>query len=132
MKNCLFLFVMSLVVGTAKADSYDYFVFKQSDGMETSLASSDLRITFSDGKLVATSSTGTFSVALSALSSMYFSTNASAIESISVDSDEDAAIYDLRGVLVAKGKNNSQLTSSLAPGVYIKKVGETTSKILVK
>lgn len=123
---------MLSAVGMAKADGYDYLVFKQSDGTETSLASGDLRITFSDGKLVATSSTGSYSVALGALSSMYFSTSATAIESINVDSDGEASVYDLKGMLVAKGKNNSQLTSSLAPGVYIKKVGETTSKILVK
>lgn len=123
---------MLLAVGSSRADNYDYFVFKQSDGTETSLASSDLRITFADGKLVATSSSGSYSVALSSLGSMYFSNTTTAIESISTDTDEDAAIYDMRGVLVAKGKNNSQLTSSLAPGFYIKKVGETTSKILVK
>lgn len=132
MKKSLVMFAMLLAVGTSQADGYDYFVFKQSDGTETSLASSDLRITFADGKLVATSSNGSFSVALSSLGSMYFSSSTTAIESVSADADEDAALYDLKGVLVAKGKNNSVLTSSLAPGIYIKKVGETTSKILVK
>lgn len=132
MRKVLFLLLIVSAVGVAKADSYDYFVFKQSDGTETSLSSSNLRITFADGKMVASSSSGNFSVALSQLSSMYFSNTATAIESVSVDSNEDAAVYDLKGVLVAKGKNNSQLTSSLAPGIYIKKVGDTTSKILVK
>lgn len=132
MKKGVFLLAMVLAVSAAKADNYDYFVFKQSDGTETSLTSSDLRITFADGKLVATSSSGSFSVALSSLGSMYFSNNSTSIASLSVDTNEEATIYDLKGVLVAKGQNNKELTSSLAPGIYIKKVGETTSKILVK
>lgn len=132
MRRLLFSLVVASAVGAAKADGYDYFVLKQSDGTETSLTSSGLRITFADGKMTATSSDGSYSVALSALSSMYFSDTATAIESVNADSNEDAAVYDLKGILVAKGKNDSQLTSSLAPGIYIKKVGVTTSKILVK
>ena len=72
------------IVGTlsAWADDYPYLVFQNADGSVKTVAVESLTITFSDGKLLATNVAGTETFALSDLSKMYFSSDATGIEEI--------------------------------------------------
>lgn len=116
------------------AADYDYLIIKQNDGTETALSSAPLKITFANGNLVAVSPSGTTTMPLGSLSSMYFSTTATdGIESVGQSGEAQAAtVANMAGVVIARGASVAEATRRLAPGLYIVKTDKDTKKILVK
>lgn len=141
------------VGGQVRAANYDYLILKQTDGTETALSSASLKITFSNGNLVATSSEGTTTLSLSSLSTMQFSetgttgiaeatTSQTAVSvagrTVQVQAAEGTPvrIVNLSGMVVAEGvtanSGKQAFGGQLATGIYVVKVGEKTTKIQVR
>lgn len=144
MKRFLLLALGLTLASQMWADDYNQFLFRQTDGTETAVTAQSLKITFSDGKLVASAAEGVLSWPLSGLSAMRFCT-ASTSADTDADADADAidgltadgrsaeiAVYTLAGAKVAQGADAQSLVSSLPRGLYIVKDGQTAKKLMVR
>lgn len=128
MKKLVLSFCCLVMLVTAARADYSYLTFVTTDGTETSLAASGLKITFSDGQAVVTTAEGTTTFTLVDLSEMYFSDVISSVTGVNTAADaEIESVYDMSGRLVASG------LEGLGRGVYIVKYkGGETAKMLVK
>lgn len=140
MKLLFFCCVMALSA-TASAQSYSYLTLRKTVGDETSLKAEGLKITFSNGQLVATNGEETVSVPLSDMGSMFFSAQPTAIASTSVAKGFEASIVNGKlhasvpaGVEVKVYNIDGRLmpASGLLPGVYVVKAGSQTLKVMAR
>ncbi|MGI6231760.1 MAG: hypothetical protein ACOYJF_02790 [Prevotella sp.] len=114
------------------ADDYSYLNVKSADGTVTSLSVTNLKITFSNGKLVATNDSGTTSLTLSDLSQMYFSNTSTGIDNVTDETaDEAVTAYTIAGQKVGEYKNATEATQQLPQGAYLLKSKSQTLKVLV-
>ena len=129
-----------ILAGTlaAQAADYEYLTIEKSDGTAQSLTAVGLKITFSNGNLMATSGTESATIALSDLSRMYFSNTkeATAIDNLQMDdlqsaADKDIEIYDLQGRRI-KGQIGKSSNSQMPKGIYLVKQNNKTKKVQVK
>lgn len=153
-KLIVVLLLVSMATGAMAAD-YGYLTLKLQDGTEQSLVSDGLKISFTDGCLVATATDGTvYSVEQSKLYSMYFSdssvtaiTNVGASTPVSVTANNGTlyvaaakgskvSVYSVSGALVGRATLSSTTAeavgNALPSGVYLVKIGDLTTKICVK
>lgn len=111
----------------ANAEVFPYLAFQTSDGTVQAVSVESLTITMSDGKLIATNASGTKTFTLSELSSMYFTSEATAIESIENEklrNGENEEVYSLSGQKMSNGQ--------MPRGIYVVKQNGKTRKIVVK
>ncbi len=73
MKKVLFLLLTLLMGISAQAQSFSYLRFNSGSGTEQSISTDGLKITFSNGYLVASSNDGSARIALNSMNFMYFS-----------------------------------------------------------
>lgn len=134
MKRLLIIAFMMSICGQIVAADFDYFILRQTDGTVTALSSANLRITFSDGNLVATSSSGSTTLPLTTMEAMFFSdTDLAGIKSVSNETGTTGVvIYNMSGVAVAKGDSMDDAVKSLRSGLYIVKKGSTVKKIQLR
>lgn len=118
----------TILAGTlaTQAVNYSYLTIEQQDGTKLSIAAEGLTITFSNGSLVAGSTT----ISLTDLSRMYFSNTDETTSGITTVKAEDltgsnAEVYDLSGRRMPN-------TSALPKGIYVIKQNGTTKKVQVK
>lgn len=111
----------------ARAADYNYLVFTLSDGSEQAIVANGLNITFTDGNLVAATTSETLAtIPLATLQKMQFSESTTGISDLPTDGDDDIkAIYDLQGRMMP-------LDTQLPKGTYIVKTNSRTIKVLVK
>lgn len=151
-KKCLLWGAVFLTGLTAHATDYGYLTFQQSDGTLTSFVAKGLKMTFADGKLIATQGTRTASLDLASLSAMYFSNDGTATiqtlrennrnvivkgRNIYVCPDTDAKIelYSLDGTLKKSRQIGAGQTATLSTpvgGLYIVSVNGVKTKALVR
>lgn len=126
---------------TASAQSYSYLTLRKAVGDETSLKVDGLKITFSNGQLVAANGEETVSVPLSEMGSMYFSAQPTAIVSTSVAAGFEARIVNgtlhasaPAGVKVKVYSIDGRLmpATGLQPGAYVVKAGSQTLKVMAR
>lgn len=134
MKKLLLSLILTAAGLTAHAADYTYFVIRHQDGTATILSASRLHITFSDGNLIASSSTVSATLALSDLSAMYFSNDGTTgIEGVTTDTDSgDATAYDTAGRFVARAASLTALKQTLRPGLYVIRTKTETLKTLIR
>lgn len=153
MKKFLIITVLCGFALSASADDYNYLNFRLYDGTEQSLAANGLKITFSDGSLVATNNGTSTTLDLAQLSAMYFSQNdVSSVDGITIgqrnirvdngsvyvagNQGEEVRIFNISGVLCSRCQLSSDgeelVGESLAAGVYVVKVNNNATKIIVK
>ena len=125
-------FVASFV--TANAGDYKFLTVQQTNGAEQSFTASGLTITFSSGNMVINENGTSTTVSLSGLSKMFFSEEATGIETLdhAASATDGTVIYDLQGRKVATTTPLNVSTSKLPKGVYIVKQGDRSFKITVK
>lgn len=137
----LFFCCAMAISTTASAQSYSYLTLRKAVGDETSLKVDGLKITFSNGQLVATNGEETVSVPLSEMGSMFFSAQPTAIASTSAAGGFEASIVHgtfhatvPAGVEVKVYSTDGRLmpTSGLQPGVYVVKAGSQTLKVMAR
>jgi hypothetical protein len=125
----MLLFVCTLSINAA---TYEYLVFKTSDGTQTTMTANGLRLVFKDGQLTATNGTVSQTFDFSSMDRMFFShtkegNDVTAISEATADdlNDADTEIYDLSGRRMPQGITPKR-------GLYIFKKGNTTTKKYVK
>lgn len=142
MKILLLLLTLVLGAGAAHAQSYDYLTLKQANGTETSLSIDNLRITFSDGQLVADNGVQIVSVPLADMDKMFFALEATGLNTVSSTADAAPAFRIEKGRLITDapagsvsiyGTDGRQVPASgLAPGVYVVKIKGQSFKVLAR
>lgn len=110
----LFLLITTLA---AHAGDYKYLAIETSDGTVRTVSVEQLKVTFSDGCLVASSADGQTHVTLTDLKKMYFTNDAAtAIGTITADEATsliaDGAVYNLQGMRISN-------PSAMPKGTYI-------------
>lgn len=143
MKAFAFSLFMVISAISATAQTYNYLTLQKTDGEEKSLTISGLKITFSDGNLVATNSTSSATIPLSQMQKMYFSSKATGIESAATSPSEiNASIVNGRLQLNVPEGSQVQIysidgrkmsaESTFTKGVYVVRVGNQSIKILAQ
>lgn len=133
MKKLFLTPLFLLGVATVQADDYPYLTFQTSDGAEVSVESSSLVITFENGKMMATSGGNSINLTLSDLAKMYFSAEATGIESTSTEPLKGAVeAFSLSGISLGKYENIEQARQALPKGIYVVKSQNNTRKIAVQ
>ncbi len=132
MMKRLFIFLFaSVLTSSIYADDYGFLTFEQQNGQKTSLAVSDMVITFVDGKAQATVGENTYDFTLADLTKMYFS-----VEDITTSigtppnlpqwgETQTTGIYDLQG------RKITDIPSS-RKGFYIVRRNGQTYKTVIK
>ena len=108
MKKTMILILLSVITLVTRAADYNYLVFTLTDGSEQAIVAANLNITFTDGKLVATTANETLAtIPLASLQKMQFSeTNTAGISALPIDGQDDIkAIYDLQGHMMPLDSN---------------------------
>ncbi len=133
-KKVLYLIMACLPSVAAHAESYPYLTFQKADGTLLSLGVESLEMTFQDGKLTYTNSTGTGTLTLADLASMYFSSaDATAISSLTADSnDGKVQAFSLQGTSYGTFDSMQTMKANVPTGMYIVKTNGKTLKIAVK
>lgn len=141
---------MCLPVFAAQAQDYGYLTFRTANGTEQGIAAAGLKITFADGKMLATAGTETLNIALSDLAAMYFAPERTGIDKVgagdaaaldwhldegslhaaAADDDTMIRLYDASGKAVASGRG--ALSAKLAKGIYVMKAAGQTIKVLAR
>lgn len=140
MKRLLPLLLLSAAPIGASAQSY--LTLRQTSGYEVSLPLEGLKITFPDGKLVATAGTQKATIALSDMASMYFATQPTAIRQAVTATDGVSATIEggtLRvtapeGTSVGIWSTDGRMmpTQGLPKGAYIVRVGDRVMKVMAR
>ena len=124
--------MLVIPAGVAMADGLPYFSFQTSSGETTTLSVTGLKITFSDGNIVATNKDGaSYTASIETLAKMYFSATATGIDAVSETMVADGDIYNVQGIRVGRTDEMGEVRG-LPEGVYVVKQNGKTRKVLVK
>ncbi len=131
MKKIPLLVLFVLACASLRAANYEYLVFTTTGG-DITMKADGLKMTFSDGNLVAANNEETRTIALSSLSKFCFSDGTTGVENApAATADEEAGVYNASGQLAGHVGNGTTVeTLQLPKGVYIVK-GKTQSRKLV-
>lgn len=152
MKRISILAAFLLLAVDAKAQTYSYLTFQQTDGTQKSLTANGLKITFSGNTLTATSAEGTTTLPLTGLTKMFFASEVSGVlnptggqtlvtigeGSISVLAPVGTTIrvYTTGGRLLTnfrkRWSDTEEICSGLEYGLYLVSVGSVTSKVYIR
>lgn len=152
MKRISILAAFLLLAVGAKAQTYSYLTFQQTDGTQKSLTANGLKITFSGNTLTATSAEGTTTLPLTGLTKMFFASEVSGVlnptggqtlvtigeGSISVLAPVGTTIrvYTTGGRLLTnfrkRWSGTEEICSGLERGLYLVSVGSVTSKVYIR
>ena len=132
-----FLLVLMVIACAAVAFAddfeYNYLAFTNSSGVDQTVAVTDLKITFADGKLIAVNGDGTKQFELTDLTKMYFTDTPTGIADVIVDGNaSQVEIYSVAGVFVGKYPTLAAAKSVMKSGVYVIRQGNKTTKIAIK
>ena len=131
MKRFVFLVLLALTWGKIVASDYPFLNIEQVNGTITTLESTGLTITFSDGKLIATQNGSSTSFSLTDLNKMYFGTT-SGIKLFESDNDQSFTVYNISGTKMGEFKNSSDIYNKLSKGIYIVEKNGKSYKLSVK
>lgn len=132
LKKILLTLMLVIPAGVAMADGLPYFSFQTSSGETTTLSVTGLKITFSEGNIVATNSDGaSFTTSVAALAKMYFSATATGIDAVAESTIAEGDIYNVQGVRVRRTDEMGEVRG-LPEGVYVVRQNGKTRKVLVK
>lgn len=132
MKKIFILLCCVVFCSPMVADDYNYLNIATTDGTETSLSVSNLKITYSNGMLVATNGDGTQSFTLTDVSKMYFSSTSTGISELGTVSEDGAVtVYTVAGVKLGVFENVDEAQRQLKSGIYLFKSKSKTFKTIV-
>lgn len=136
MKKILSFAAAAFLALGAQADDVKYMTFKTADGTTRSLALADgIKITFNDGKIVATAGENTFSADIADMISMWFDVVPTAIDNILNDDLEAGTtvrVYGMDGRLVKTYQHAAGVQADLPAGTYVISAGKKVAKVLVR
>lgn len=136
MKKILTLAAAAFLALGASADDVKYMTFKTADGTTQSLALADgIKITFNDGKIVATAGENTFTADIADMISMWFDVVPTSIDNILNDdlaAGTPVRVYGMDGRLVKTYQHAAGVQAELPAGTYVISAGKKVAKVLVK
>lgn len=142
MKALLLTIFMAMGAVSASAQSYNFLTLQQTNGDEQSLSISGLKITFSDGNLVATNGTETATIPLESMQKMYFAAQATGIAQATDNVTVSAKIVGGKLLVSAPAGSQVQVYSvdgrqlsteaTFTKGVYVVRIDGKSLKILAR
>lgn len=135
MKLTILLSALTLtLLAHAQNNDYPYLTFQTADGNVKSIAIESLRLTFSNGLLVATNGEGSQTYTLTDLSKMFFSQTPTAIAHPNMDrvDSAEAEVFTMTGVSMGTFADEQVARASLPAGLYVIRSKDRTYKMSVK
>ena len=136
MKKTLLLLASLAFAPVANADAVKYLTFRTADGTEQSLpVTGGVDITFDNGEIVATAPGTVFRASLTDIRDMWFSYEASSIESVLTDcaaSGNRVEIFTSDGRSVAAFAWGDAAAPVLPSAFYIVRTGGRTQQVYIK
>lgn len=129
------LFISSLLLAASASADYQSMLFKLTDGSERLAALSGLDMSFSDDCLCVSQGGDTFSIPLSRLASMEFSSLPAAVSPVSSSPEEtEFRVYGIAGISCGTFRSLSEAKASLPAGTYISinNIGQTFKFVVTK
>lgn len=129
------LLLSMLMFGAANLFAeYTSMEFRTVGGETRTIGLDALKITFADGKLIATNSTESATFDLSSLSSMEFSDSNSSVVADFANTDLSVEVYSIQGIRLGKFDSAEAAATHVGGGCYIFKFanGKTFKKIIAK
>lgn len=118
MKKLILTVLMAVGFAPAFAE-YQSMQFDTLAGETYTISLTDLDIRFDNGNLTATGGGHTLVLPLDQMKTMQFSEEEAAIESLTINSECPAEVYDLKGVSLGKFSSLEQINDELPAGIYI-------------
>lgn len=128
-KYALLAFATLLATSVANAEEYGYFSVRNANGEVTTFTAVGLKMTFADGKLIATQDGLTTELPIDALNAMYFSDRQTTAIGNVTRADDHVIVYNLSGMRIAEGRMDSL---NLPKGLYIVSKNGTQTKVMVR
>lgn len=126
------MFLLALTYSAAHAETYEYLVFTTSAG-DIAMKAEGMKMTFSDGCLVAANGDETRSFALSDLSKFCFSNETTGVKTVSAgQGTEIVDVYTLSGQKLGRFPYGAGAVLPLPQGTYIVRSDGTAKTIVVK
>lgn len=130
-KTFITLALAAFSVAVSSADNYDVLTFENSDGTQTSMSVSNLKIKVADGNLVVTNASTSATLPLASLSKMFFALSTGI--NIAADSAGlPVTIYTMEGIKLGTYSNTEAAKAALAKGMYVVKTADKTYKTTVR
>lgn len=128
-KYALLAFATLLATSVANAEEYGYFSVRNANGEVSTFTAVGLKMTFADGKLIATQDGLTTELPIDALNAMYFSDRQTTAIGNVTRADDHVIVYNLSGMRIAEGRMDSL---NLPKGLYIVSKNGTQTKVMVR
>lgn len=131
MKKILLVLYSVLVTLNAMAADTKMVTFEMLDGTRQSIASTNLVISFADGKLNATDGNTSLSLPMNALRAFYFGSQ-SGVTDILTAENQAVEAFTVAGVHQGTFQSLEDAKAVLQTGLFILKSGKETIKVVVK
>lgn len=131
MKRFVFLVLLALTWGKIVASDYPFLNIEQTNGAITTLESTGLTITFTDGKMVASQNGSSTTFSLIDLNKMYFGTT-NGVKLLESENEKSFTVYNISGIKIGEFENTSDINNKLNKGIYIVEKGGKSYKLSVK
>lgn len=131
MKRMLIIAAAAISATLCKAEDFPYLSFEMADGTTVQMNAEGLEMHFSDGKLIATDAAQSKEMPLEALSRMFFSSGATAINELEAHWGK-AEAYTIEGVRIGEYSDIKEARATLKSGMYVVKENGKTTKIAVR
>lgn len=125
----LILIISSFGVSVMNAADYKWLTFTLADDTEISVASDNLRLSYSDGSLQLTSLSVNKTLPVASLKSMRFTSSSSGIQEI--ESSGNLEVYTLQGVKLGEYTKLDEVRNVLPAGIYVVKSEKQIVKIIL-
>lgn len=131
MKRFVFLVLLALTWGKIVASDYPFLNIEQTNGAITTLESTGLTITFTDGKMVASQNGSSTTFSLTDLNKMFFGTT-NGVKLLESENEKSFTVYNISGIKIGEFENTSDINNKLNKGIYIVEKGGKSYKLSVK
>lgn len=131
MKRFVFLVLLALTWGKIVASDYPFLNIEQTNGAITTLESTGLTITFTDGKMIASQNGSSTTFSLTDLNKMFFGTT-NGVKLLESENEKSFTVYNISGIKIGEFENTSDINNKLNKGIYIVEKGGKSYKLSVK
>lgn len=133
MKRVIISLAAAMSAFATEAANYPYLSFQKADGTILSVGVEALEMSFSDGKLIVSNSSGNYELNTADLKRMFFADNSeTSINDTPAVQDNSLQVYSTSGIYMGMYNNQQDFIQKSSKGVYIVKQNGKTFKMTVK
>lgn len=123
--------ILALASSTlVQADTYDWLTFNLKDGSRVAVSAQDARISYSEGILEVSASSGNQSFSVAELASMAFTAGSSGASETTRLNTGSVEILTLQGLSMGTHADLENAKSTLPSGIYVAKQKSKTFKVI--